>query len=73
MEEMHWRMGNIWSPNRALSQYELPACFQILDSMWDKAQMGIVDKFELKRGQPQHPASCWLVTLQIFEGKKLTK
>ena len=32
MEGIHWRMGDIWLPNRALSQYELTTCFLILDS-----------------------------------------
>ena len=49
MEGMHRRMGDVWLPNRALSQYELTSCFQILDSKWEAAHEGIEDKFESKR------------------------
>ena len=42
-------MDDVWLPNRALSQYELTACFQILESKWDAGQEGIGDKFEMKR------------------------
>ena len=49
MQGMHQQMGNVWLLNRALSQYELTDCFQILDSKWDVAQIEIVDRFKLKR------------------------
>jgi hypothetical protein len=30
----HRRMGDVWMPDRALSQYELGSCFEVLESKW---------------------------------------
>jgi hypothetical protein len=30
----HHRMGEVWMPDRALSQYELGSCFEVLESEW---------------------------------------
>lgn len=49
MEEIHQQMDPILVPNRALNQYKLTDCFQILGSNeWDAAQEHVDDKFRMK-------------------------
>jgi hypothetical protein len=31
---VHRRMGDVWMPDRALSQFELKSCFEVLESKW---------------------------------------
>ena len=37
MQGIHRRMGDVWVPNRAISQYELSACMDVLDLRWEAA------------------------------------
>jgi hypothetical protein len=32
--QVHRRMGDVWMPDRALSQFELKSCFEVLESKW---------------------------------------
>jgi hypothetical protein len=34
MRGVHRRMGDVWLPDRAMSQYEFAACFKLLDDRW---------------------------------------
>ena len=46
MQGCHRRMGDVWLPNRAISQYEMKACFEILENQWNGSQL---DKYRLKQ------------------------
>ena len=49
MRGMHRRMGDMWLPNRAISQYELSACMDVLESKWEEGHEMVIDLYELKR------------------------
>ena len=49
MQGMHCRMGDIWLPNQAISQYEVSACMDVLESKWEEAHGTVIDHYELKR------------------------
>ena len=34
----HWRMGDVWKPNKALTRVELSACFTILELEWNSTE-----------------------------------
>ena len=49
MRGMHRRMGDVWLPNQAISQYEMFACMDVLESKWEEAHGTLIDLYELKR------------------------
>ena len=42
-------MGDVRLPNRAISQYKLTACMDVLELKWVASQDTVVDTFEVKR------------------------
>ena len=49
MQDMHRRMGDVWRPNRAISQCKLSVCMEVLESKWVEAQETVFDKYDMKR------------------------
>ena len=49
MQGIHRRMGNVWLPNRAISQYKLSACMDVLEARWGEAQETVIDHYDMKR------------------------
>ena len=48
MRGMHCRMGDVWLPNQAISQYKLSACMDVLESKWEEAHETVIDLYKLK-------------------------
>ena len=49
MTGMHKRMGDVWIPDRAISQYEMNCCFKVLESRWEMAFEIPIDDYSKKR------------------------
>jgi hypothetical protein len=44
MRGVHRRMGDVWLPDRAMSQYEIAACFKLLDARWLVYELDVVGR-----------------------------
>jgi hypothetical protein len=40
----HQRIGDLWLPNRAVSQHELIACFEILEERWELVEKDLIGR-----------------------------
>ena len=49
MQGMHRCMGDMWLPNQKISQYELSACMDVLESKREEAQETVIDRYDMKR------------------------